>query len=311
MMQRAIAAAVMVVALACSQSALATPAPEYPSRAAQPGAKGQQVASLPQPDSAPEAEGPTVCQLIDAAAAGNGLPSAFFTRLIWKESSFRTAAVSPVGAQGIAQFMPATAAERGLADPFDPHQAIPASASLLKDLVEQFGNLGLAAAAYNAGARRVADWLAGEGGMPRETRAYVAAVTGEPVEHWRAGKRSAPNYDAKAPCQEVVARLAAPAVLASSVPQPTAAPVVEPQPWGVQLAGSFSEERALSSFRGLQKLHPNVLGGKAPLILHKRNASRGTKPMVNVRIPAPTREAADDLCRRLRSRGGACVVLKN
>ena len=56
--------------------------------------------------------------------------------------------------------MPETAAERGLDNPFDPLQAIPESARLLRDLSKKFGNLGLAAAAYNAGPKRVEDWLA-------------------------------------------------------------------------------------------------------------------------------------------------------
>ena len=76
----------------------------------------------------------TVCRLIDDAARTNRLPSEFLTRLIWRESSFRTGAVSPAGAQGIAQFMPGTAQEHGLADPFDPEQAIPKAARLLADL---------------------------------------------------------------------------------------------------------------------------------------------------------------------------------
>lgn len=77
----------------------------------------------------------TICALIESAAAAHGIPIDFFTRLIWKESAFRQNAVSPKGAQGIAQFMPATAALRQLVDPFDPVQAIPASAHYLKDLV--------------------------------------------------------------------------------------------------------------------------------------------------------------------------------
>src|SRR5437763_8039026 len=76
----------------------------------------------------------TVCRLIERAAQANGLPVGFFTRIIWRESSFRAGVVSPAGAQGIAQFMPGTAAARGLADPFDPEQAIPKSARLLADL---------------------------------------------------------------------------------------------------------------------------------------------------------------------------------
>src|SRR5205823_6421858 len=80
------------------------------------------------------------------------------------ESRFQPAAVGPVTrsgarAQGIAQFMPGTAAERRLLDPFDPVQALPKSAEFLRELRDQFGNLGLAAAAYNAGPRRVQDWL--------------------------------------------------------------------------------------------------------------------------------------------------------
>src|SRR5690606_34078460 len=96
-----------------------------------------------------------ICHLIESSAATDGIPVDFFTRLIWQESSFRSHAVSPKGAQGIAQFMPTTAAERGLADPFDPEQAIPASARYLRELHDRLGNLGLAAAAYNAGPDRV------------------------------------------------------------------------------------------------------------------------------------------------------------
>jgi soluble lytic murein transglycosylase-like protein len=71
--------------------------------------------------------------------------------LIWQESSFKIGVIRGAGARGVAQFMRGTAAERGLADPFDPEQAIPKVAELLHDLVSRFGNLGLAAVAYNGG----------------------------------------------------------------------------------------------------------------------------------------------------------------
>jgi hypothetical protein len=58
----------------------------------------------------------------------NDLPVDFFARLIWQESRFDPTAVSRAGAQGVAQFMPATANARGLADPFDPIEAIAHSA---------------------------------------------------------------------------------------------------------------------------------------------------------------------------------------
>ena len=82
----------------------------------------------------------------------------------------------------MAQFMPGTASWRGLADPLDPLEAIAQSAKFLRDLRGEFGNLGLAAAAYNAGPGRVRDWLAGRRGLPPETRAYVRLVTGQSAE---------------------------------------------------------------------------------------------------------------------------------
>ena len=99
----------------------------------------------------------SICDALAAAAAENDLPVDFFARLIWQESRFDPTAVSRAGAQGVAQFMPATANARGLANPFDPIEAIAHSAKLLRDLRRELGNLGLAAAAYNAGSRRVRD----------------------------------------------------------------------------------------------------------------------------------------------------------
>jgi soluble lytic murein transglycosylase-like protein len=98
-----------------------------------------------------DAKSPTteaVCAAIASAVARTGLPLAFFTRLIWQESRFDPVAVSRKGARGVAQFMPGTASWRGLRDPFDPLAAIPKAAELLAELRRQFGNLGLAAAAY-------------------------------------------------------------------------------------------------------------------------------------------------------------------
>src|SRR3984957_20569565 len=129
----------------------------------------------------------SICRLIDSSARAQGLPVSFLTRLIWQESNFRPTVSSPAGALGIAQFMPGTADERGLADPFDPEAAIPKAASLLAELRQRFGNLGLAAAAYNAGPGRVAKWLAKESDLPIETQDYVSIVTRHPVDEWAAG----------------------------------------------------------------------------------------------------------------------------
>ena len=139
------------------------------------------------PDVVPEqsASLDDLCEALFTSAQDNGLPVPFFANLIWQESRLRDDAVSPVGAQGIAQFMPEVAAETGLENPFDPLQAIPASARLLRELRGQFGNLGFVAAAYNAGAHRVGEWLARGRALPRETLNYVLRVTGRSAEQWR------------------------------------------------------------------------------------------------------------------------------
>ncbi len=144
-----------------------------------------------------------VCEALASAALNNDVPTPFFIRLIWQESGFRQHITSPAGAQGVAQFMPATAAEHGLDDPFNPLQAVRASARLLRELIQQFGNVGLAAAAYNAGPRRVQDWLDRKGKLPEETQNYVERITGKKAEQWKIKTASAApiRVPARAPCQ--------------------------------------------------------------------------------------------------------------
>jgi soluble lytic murein transglycosylase-like protein len=96
-----------------------------------------------------------ICRTIEQAAAENRLPVNFFARVIWQESRFNARLVGRKGAKGIAQFMPETADFRGLTDPFDPISSIENAARYLADLRKMFGNLGLAAAGYNAGPGRV------------------------------------------------------------------------------------------------------------------------------------------------------------
>jgi hypothetical protein len=249
-----------------------------------------------------------MCRFIDGAARGRNLPSAFLTRLIWRESSFRSGVVSHAGAQGVAQFMPGTAAERGLADPFDPEQAIPEAARFLSDLRAQFGNLGLAAAAYNGGPGRVAGWLRGAGELRDETRDYVAFITGRSVDDWAADTRQ----DSEAtrhqqpgpsePCLVTVALLRrGPATTIAEGPM---------APWGIQLAGNFSKSLALASYGRARARYAAVLPEIRPMIIGTRLRARGTRAFYRVRVPQPTRAAAALLCDRIRTLGGACVVLR-
>src|SRR4051794_30672234 len=161
-----------------------------------------------QPPSTPPARAQVtmddICTKLAAAAQDADIPVPFLARLIWQESRFRSHEVSPVGAQGMAQFMPATALEEGLDDPFDPLKAIPAAAGFLRKLHRQFGNLGLAAAAYNAGGGRIRQWLARRGPLPQETRDYVRKVTGNEAETWIAQSRTVPlslQLPKQAPCE--------------------------------------------------------------------------------------------------------------
>jgi hypothetical protein len=166
-----------------------------------------------------------ICGTLTRAAQKNDLPVHFLIRLLYQESSFRAEAISSAGALGIAQFMPETASDRRLDNPFDPVQAIPASARLLRDLYRKFGNLGLAAAAYNAGPRRIADWQANKGPLPLETIDYVRIVTGYPVEAWTASLSGSPalKIPTGAPCQETAG------LLASDGPDAIPLPVSDPR----------------------------------------------------------------------------------
>ncbi|WP_181706434.1 lytic transglycosylase domain-containing protein [Chthonobacter rhizosphaerae] len=246
-----------------------------------------------------------ICRLIETAAAEHELPVRFFTRLIWRESSFRKSVTSRAGAQGIAQFMPGTASERGLVDPFDPEQAIPASASLLADLKARFGNLGLAAAGYNAGPRRVERWRSGEAGLPFETRAYVRFVTGAEADDWLEGEPAAPPATEPERCLTVVA------AIRTELPSSEGLYDGPMAPWGVQLAGNYSKARALASFARLQTRHARVLADLEPLVIGTRVGGRGPSRFYRVRIPLQTRGEANALCRRLRADGGSCLVQRN
>ncbi len=257
-----------------------------------------------QPEGAMEPLDHAICRLIEGSARANQLPVPFFTRLIWRESSFRAGVVSPAGAEGIAQFMPQTAQERGLADPFDPERAIPKAAGLLADLRRQFGNLGVAAAAYNAGPARVQSWLRGEGRLPAETRAYVRLVTERDVEEWTASGSSGAAEPAEAQsCVLLTAELRR-----DRGDEFTVAPLA---PWGVQLAGNFSKGLALAAFERQRQRYAAIVGEARPMIIGRLLRSRGTRPFYQVRLPASSRALAAALCGRIQSSGGNCVAMRS
>ena len=250
----------------------------------------------------------TVCRLIEASARAEDLPIAFLTRLVWRESGFQAGAVSPAGAQGIAQFMPGTARDNGLANPFDPEEAIPKAAALLAALKLRFGNLGLAAAAYNAGPARLANWLAGGGFLPAETRDYVMIITRHPVEDWTDVAAVAKLTD-EAVFPEASCLKETLAVRAPQAGEAADAPLVAP--WGVQISGSFSKAAALAAYARARGRYAAVLGDVEPMVIGGRARGRGFARFYGVRAPAATRGAAEALCQKILRVGGACVVLRS
>jgi Transglycosylase SLT domain len=208
----------------------------------------------------------SVCFLLDSAATANGLPVEFLARAIWRESRFRAGAVGPptrsgTRAQGIAQFMPATAAERDLADPFDPVQALPKAAAYLHDLRNEFGNLGLAAAAYDARPQRVHEWLAGTKSLPVETKRYVKAVTGLSANAW--SKPGATAIAAPKNCAETLASLGHGASFAIALHSRVEAALAHP--WGVELAAGFSRQHVLADYARQTGRLADIIGRHDPV----------------------------------------------
>jgi hypothetical protein len=253
------------------------------------------------------------CEALRQAAESSNIPIAFFARLLWQESRFRSSEVSSAGAQGVAQFMPATAAEVGLDDPFDPYQALPASAKFLRKLYDQFGNLGLAAAAYNGGPGRLQRWLSGRGILPRETRNYVRIITGNAVEDWleedkTVSMRSELPQDA--PCEGVGGLskakwfAAIPVDLASSVGDTINKAAVDAQRVKAEKlevgAKAKTKVAKLTKKRPLQQLAGRRKASKTAALRSTRAKARGsvhtaeTKRVVRSRMKAAQRSRDND-----------------
>lgn len=250
-----------------------------------------------------------VCRALAGFAAREALPPGFFARLIWQESRFDANAVSPKGAQGIAQFMPQTAALRSLADSFNPADALAKAAAYLNELRQRFGNLGLAAAAYNAGEARAGDLLADGRPAPPETRSYVQTITGLPLSAWATAKDDHPTdfkLDDKKPFAAACAELAKTRKLPVQL-----LPGAQWKPWGAEIGASFSPAGAQRIFRAAAAELPAMLGGETPMFVRQRNLSFGTRARYTVRIGRDNRAAAQRLCQRIAASGSYCIVRQN
>lgn len=244
-----------------------------------------------------------VCEMIEASAGAAGIDPHFFARLIWRESLFDPAAVSPKGAQGIAQFIPSTAALRKLDDPFDAKKALGASALYLAELTRTYGNIGLAAVAYNGGEARAARYKADGGMLPGETLAYVEAITGLGAEEWRLASPSVDLTLGGDGFQSGCLALAATRGKRQTIPS-------EPlRAWGVIIATNRDRDGARRQVARLGNRVPMLAAERISYARPKRlGLSRG---LIAAQVGRDTREAADAFCADYRAKGGDCVVLRN
>jgi hypothetical protein len=273
-------------------------------------AQTNRAAAAPKPKAAPARKTVStqqLCHALERDAAHNGLPAKFFARVIWQESEFNARAVSPKGAEGIAQFMPATAQLRDLADPFDAIASLKNAAAYLGDLRNEFGNLGLAAAGYNAGPGRVHAWLDSKRTLPDETRDYVATITGWTADRWASAsppRLAETTIPRGVPCTRLANLILAPA----KKRKPIAAHVPL---WGAQLTANWSEARAWAAYRSMQKRFATLIGDREPIVLRGRFPGLGRAPRYMIRIGGDSRPDLEKFCNKLIAAGGACVVLRN
>lgn len=249
-----------------------------------------------------------VCKLIERNAAQNQLDPNFLARLLWKESRFEPSAVSPAGAIGIAQFIPSTAELYDLDDPYNPAQSISKSAWYLRYLANQFGNIGLAAVAYNGGENRAARFIGSQTVLPYETQDYVESITGHNAWRWRdnpPGKdelQLALNKDQ--PFRQACVDLAGNRNLREFTPEQRAFP------WGVILASHPSRSGAQQQATRLNRSLRALLAGKQIGYVRKRMTG-SARAVYTAQVGYDSRREANAFCIKLKQVGGRCIVLKN
>ncbi|WP_022705890.1 MULTISPECIES: lytic transglycosylase domain-containing protein [Paracoccus] len=249
-----------------------------------------------------------VCKLIERSATEQDLDPAFLARLLWKESRFEPSAVSPAGALGIAQFMPGTADLYWLDDPFNPAQAIRKAAWYLAQLSDRFGNIGMAAVAYNGGENRAARFRAQQTTLPYETVDYVEAITGFSAHRWRDNPPGADELKLalaedtafRPACEEMAGNRS----LREFSTQP---PVM---PWGVIVASHPSQAGAAQQVARLNRtLRPILNGAQVGYVRKRLNGM--PRAVYTAQVGYGSRAEAARFCTQFKRLGGRCIVLRN
>ena len=247
------------------------------------------------------------CNAIRTFADRHSLNRDFFARLIWQESRFDPNALSHANARGIAQFIPSTAALRGLKDPYNPADALEHSAQYLAEMVGRYGNEGMAAIGYNGGERRATGFLEG-GGLAPETVNYVPIITGLNAEDWRDNPPKA--HDMR--LSKTQSFLAACYAMAQNRRiTPLARPEPRLKPWGVQLAFGKSRKQARVAYSSKTTQCKSAVAKEKPDYINVKHRASRQKGYVMARIGRNTRDAADKLCAQIRRAGCVCAVYAN
>ncbi|MFD2738477.1 lytic transglycosylase domain-containing protein [Sulfitobacter aestuarii] len=245
------------------------------------------------------------CNAIEIFAKRHGLDQDFFARLIWQESRFDPNALSHANARGIAQFIPSTAALRGLVDPYNPADALEHSAQYLAEMVSRYGNEGLAAIGYNGGERRAEGFLKGRGLAP-ETVQYVPIITGLSAEAWRDAPPVTPDFrlsksgDFQAACLDMARNRRLTSLKVT--------PVLKP--WGVQVGYGVSEGQARARVKqALRSCRSAAAGERLDVVARRTRVSAG-KRFHFAHFGRNSRKGAQQLCAKLQRSGCLCLVVK-
>ena len=171
----------------------------------------------------------------------------------------------------------------------------------------RFGNLGLAAAAYNAGPGRVSAWLTNHRPLLAETRNYVALVTGWTADEWASSsppEKAETTIPQGVPCTRLANLILAPKQerqrIAAYIPR-----------WGIQLAAHLSESTAWAIYRDRLKRFGSLIGDREPIVLHKEIPGMGRAKRYIITIADDDRGPLDKLCRKLIAADATCDVLRN
>jgi hypothetical protein len=140
------------------------------------------------------------------------------------------------------------------------------------------------------------------GALPTNARGYDSAVA--PADANRKASADAAGRENTAPQARLTAVLRQSGSQGLDADSPVA-------PWGVQVDGDFSKEKALGSYAQARQRFSAIIGDRPPVVISTILRWRGTRAFYQVRVAAPSRAAAVELCNRIHSAGGSCVVLRS